>query len=147
VNAILVIVANIMSITSAADHITETSESASNPSDAVNLTTPSKSSKQLLMQPSIKALPVAAWSASAGTRKKKSATDGDARSTDMPERRDQKWQLQLEDRLDLLRYAPRDRALEILHLMLEATYGEGYIRGSEQLKPAAPPGTSLIERD
>jgi hypothetical protein len=49
-------------------------------------------------------------------------------------RTDQKWQLHLEDRLDLIRYAPRDRALEILHLLLEAVYGEGYIRGAEGIK-------------
>jgi hypothetical protein len=49
-------------------------------------------------------------------------------------RTDQKWQLNLEDRLDLIRYAPRERALEILHILLEAVYGEGYIRGAEGIK-------------
>lgn len=55
-------------------------------------------------------------------------SDYDPRSA---RKRDNKWELRLEDRLDLLRYAPRDRALEILHLMLEAVFGEGYIRGAE----------------
>jgi hypothetical protein len=52
-------------------------------------------------------------------------------------RQDERWQLHLEDRLELLRYAPRDRALEILHLLLEAVYGEGYIRGAEGIKDKA----------
>jgi hypothetical protein len=66
-------------------------------------------------------------------------------------RTDQKWQLNLEDRLDLIRYAPRDRALEILHLLLEAVYGEGYIRGAEGMKENLPRripiGASGVETD
>lgn len=41
----------------------------------------------------------------------------------------------LEDDLDLIRGAPRDRALHILRILLEAVYGEGYIRASEERVP------------
>jgi hypothetical protein len=59
---------------------------------------------------------------------------------------DERWQLHLEDRLELLRYAPRDRALEILHLLLEAVYGEGYIRGAEGIKERQGPRRIPITR-
>lgn len=51
----------------------------------------------------------------------------------------------LEDDLDLIRGAPRDRALHILRILLEAVYGEGYIRANEERMPPASQrtGTSM----
>lgn len=50
----------------------------------------------------------------------------------------------LEDDLDLIRGAPRERALHILKILLEAVYGDGFIRATEELRPSggAQRGTS-----
>lgn len=43
----------------------------------------------------------------------------------------------LEDDLDLIRGAPRDRALHIMRILLEAVYGDGFIRGVEEVRPSS----------
>lgn len=48
----------------------------------------------------------------------------------------------LEDDLDLIRGAPRDRAMHILRILLEAVYGDGFIRATEELRPQQQRGQS-----
>jgi hypothetical protein len=73
---------------------------------------------------------------------------------------DREWEWRLEDRLELLRYAPRDRALEILRLILDNAYGEGFRHGVDsartiadsrpRLRDETPPrqtGTGVVSSD
>lgn len=53
-------------------------------------------------------------------------------STDRDRRRTREH---LEDDLDLIRGAPREKAWRILSNLLEAVYGEGFIRGVEDSRP------------
>lgn len=55
-------------------------------------------------------------------------------STDRDRRRTREH---LEDDLDLIRGAPREKAWRILSNLLEAVYGEGFIRGVEDSRPQA----------
>lgn len=58
-------------------------------------------------------------------------------STDRDRRRTREH---LEDDLDLIRGAPREKAWRILNNLLEAVYGEGFIRGVEDVRGMAAVG-------
>jgi hypothetical protein len=110
-------------------------------------TMPSRYSRQSLMQPFIPEWPALVSDANASTRKTRIAltTGGETDAmTDDDRRRRHPSAEHLEDRLDLLRGAPRDRALEILAILLEAVYGDGYREGVEDVKPRPTSGTSMV---
>lgn len=65
-------------------------------------------------------------------RTERRGDDRGGTSTDRDRRRTREH---LEDDLDLIRGAPRDKAWRILNNLLEAVYGEGFIRGVEDTRP------------